>query len=416
MTSRPESVAAASSGGSDTPLPPGARAILRWLPTAEASGAFAGQHDQVHCPRDEVHARVSLWWSDGVVHPGEKVGPPRGGLVPGTSPTYCVALPGGGYLWVEGGTLVGWRAQSMQGRPLVRADGQYFDPGRYSVVQPYFRRHYERMTESAIRAALSGLGQNSASSADLARIITLIASAKEPVVCTCTGKSRTGEATALGLVVPESLLVDAGVLRVLVGEADAVEAAATLWRLASLIWDPVRVGRALAAEAVARNSGEPARGWPEAPLTEQAVAHIAAQAIRHHGEAVVRTMPAWLLGWVMIAKPVLGSVEPRGRTVTAALETADRVRVARVETQWHSMAAARLLLSRTSAEIRRIDGPNAVDWSRDAEMPVDLRVSAPSSRPDQADEPVSGMPLREAVRLAYHCDVRSWFGVVAEHL
>lgn len=414
MVGTPESVAPTAAAGAASPLPPRARAVLRWLPTAAPSGAFAGQHDQVHCPDDELHARVSLWWSDGVVHPGDHVGPPRGGMVPGIEASYNVALPAGGYLAVEDGILTGWRAQRSRKAPLVRADGQHFEPGRYSVVQPYLHRHYARMSRSAVRAALSFTGQPEITDQEVAQVLQAIASATDPVLCDCSGGTPTSDASPCGLVIPESLLVDSGTLRVLVGEADAVESAATLWRLSGLIWDPVRVGRAMAAESVARNAGEPARGWPQAPITEQAIAHIAAQAIRFHGTPVVRAMPAWLLGWVMVAKPVLAAAEPHPLTASAALEVADRVRVARVETQWHAMAATRLFLSRSSSALNQLDDPGSVLWTG-AGAEVDLRQQN-LTRPDASDEDICGMPLREAVRVAYHCDVRSWFGVVAEHI
>ncbi len=417
MVSGPESVAAAAPGGStDAALPPGARAILRWLPTEEPSGAFAGQHDQVHCPSEDLHARVSLWWSDSVVHPGDRVGPPRGGLAPGSESTYSVALPVGGYLWIDAGVLAGWRARSVPNYPLVRADGQMFEPGRYSSMQPYFKRHYTRMTESAVRASLASMGHQPASPSALARVLETISTSNDPIVCGCTGRQPTAPLGPLGLVVPESLLVDSGTLRVLVGMADPAESAVTLWRLTGQIWDPVRVGRALAAETVARHSGESARAWPHAPVTEQAVAHIAAQAIRYHGAAVVAAMPAWLLGWVMVAKPVLAAVNANGRTVSAALDAADRVRVARVETQWHAMAAARLLLSRTSAELRQLDDPRAFDRVRDSEDSLDLRNPTLRIQPDETDEPIMGMSVRDAIQRAYQCDARSWFGVIAEHL
>jgi hypothetical protein len=415
MTGRPEFVAAATGSPEGPPLPPGARALLRWLPTQQPSGAFAGQHDQVHVPGSECHARVSLWWSDGVVHPGDRVGPPRGGLVPGRSATYSVALPRGGYLWINEGVLLDWRAQSMSERPVVRADGQVYDSGRYSAVQPYFRRHYERMTRSSVRAALTALGHEPAVPADVSRVLEMITTAGDPIVCGCTGRTPTGSPAPLGLVVPESLLVDPGTIRVLVGEADAVESAATLWRLSSLIWDPVRVGRALAAESVARTAGESSRGWPQAPITEQTVAHIAAQAIRYHGAPLVLAMPSWLLGWVMVAAPVLGAADPSGKVRAAALEAADRVRVARVETQWHAMAATRLLLSRASQDMHALDDPSAPLWRPAGDEVIDLRRTADATRPDATDDPVSGMPLREAVRRAFHCDVRTWFGVIAEH-
>ena len=417
MASGQDSVQAAPhSGQPEAPLPAGARAMLRWLPTAGPAGAFAGQHDRVHCPQREVHSRVNLWWSDQVVHPGGRVGPPRGGLVPGPDATYSVALPAGGYLWVESDHLIGWRAQSMPGRPLVRADGQCFEPGRYSAVHPYFQRHYERMTESSIRASVAGSGHEPIQPYDVSRVMAVIAGAGDPVVCTCTGMARTGpqHGLGLGLVVPETLLVDSGTLRVLVGESDDAEASSTLWRLSAMVWDPVRVGRAQAAEAAARNSGEHARGWPQAPITEQAVAHIAAQAIRHNGAALVQSMPAWLLGWVMVARPVLAAIEPKSEVVAAALDSADRVRVARVETQWQAMSAARTMLNRSTAQLHRLDDLDEVMRPGGAAS-VDLRAQSLDLRPDQTDEPTGGLGLREAVRLAYHCNVRSWFGVVAEH-
>jgi hypothetical protein len=412
VSGQSESIAAAA--GLDPALPAGARALLRWLPTSEPSGAFQGQHDQVHIPGGEQHARVCLWWSDGVVHPGDRVGPPRGGLVPGRDPRYQIALPSGGYLAIEDGLLTGWRAQSTGAAPVLRADGQVFEPGRYSAVQPYFRRHYERMTRSAVRAALTALGHEPSAPAEVAQVLAAIAAATDPVVCGCTGRTRTAPEAPLGLVVPESLLVDIGTLRILVGEAGAVEAAATLWRLSGMVWDPVRVGRALAAESVARTAGESARGWPEAPITEQTVAHIAAQAIRYHGAQLVLAMPAWLLGWVMVARPVLAAADPQGKLIAAALDVADRVRVARVETQWHAMAAARLLLSRASRDMHVLDDPNAALWQSARSGVIDLRSGSDALRPDGTEEPVSGIPLREAVRRAFHCDVRTWFGVIAE--
>ena len=173
MSGTPESMAATTGTGVDTALPPGARALLRWLPTSEPSGAFQGQHDQVHVPLGEHHARVCLWWSDGAVHPGDRVGPPRGGMAPGRDPSYEVALPSGGYLAVEDGVLTGWRAQGGGAATVVRADGQVFDPGRYSAVQPYFRRHYERMSRSAVRAALIALGHEPSAPADVTRVLAL---------------------------------------------------------------------------------------------------------------------------------------------------------------------------------------------------------------------------------------------------
>lgn len=408
-----ESVAAATAPTVDgSSLPPGARALLRWLPAKAPSGAFAGQHDPVHCPEADLHALVGLWWSDRAIHPGDRVGPPRGGLAPGHRSSYCVALPAGGYLLIEDGVLSGWRARAVRQLPLVRADGQEFDPGRHSVVHPYFRRQYARMTPSAISAALTSAGHDAASPEQVAEVLAMTRRNEDPVVCGCRGGTRTTAPAPLSLVIPESLLVDAPTLRVLLGEAGAAEAAATLWRLSASIWEPERIGCALAAEAAARNCGEPARGWPESPITEQAVAHVAAQAVRFHGADVVPAIPAWLLGWVMIAAPVLAAGRTPGGVVAAALDAADRVRVARVEAQWHAMASARVLLSRASSMLHRTDDPIGIVV--DAEQPpIDLRRFVPANG-DDPPEQVLGLPLREAVRLTYRSDVRTWFGIVAE--
>jgi hypothetical protein len=366
----------------------------------------------VHCPDNDLHARVSLWWSDGVVHPGDHVGPPRGGLVPGRHPSYRIALPAGGYLIVEDGVLVGWSGRHDPTAPIVRADGQQFDIRRHSKAEPYFRDHYQQMKASDVRAALAERGPTALGGREVAGVLGAISAATDPVVCGCTGRTPTAQPPPLTLVVPEPLLLDAGTLRVLVGEADAVESVATLWRLSGAIWDPARVGRARAAEADARNSGESARGWPLAPVTEQAVAQIAAQAVRHHGAALVHAMPAWLLGWVMIAGPVLSAGQRADAGCAAALDAADRVRVARVETQWQAAAAARALLHRSSSELQQIDDPESVVWS-EGRREVDLRQPN-QSRPDRSDEQVAGMTLRDAAELAYRCDVRTWLSVLAE--
>jgi len=410
VTSRPEPTATAPPGGS--PLSPAARSLLRWLPTAEPAGAFAGQHDQVHCPSRGLHARVNLWWSDEVVHPGTHVGPPRGGMAPGTAADYSVALPHGGYLWVEAGVLSGWQARTMPDAPLIRADGQIFDPGRYSAMHPYFRRHYDRVTASVLR---SSLGVREDKQGEAAQVLRAITESRDPVLCGCEGAAPTSPPGSFGLVMPEALLVDSGTLRVLLGEADSAEASATLWRLNSRIWDPARAGRALAAEAVARSSGESARGWPEAPTTEQAVAHVAAQAIRFHGAALVAAMPAWLLGWVMVAGPVLATVGGRDGDVAQALDASDRVRIARVETQLHAMAAARLMLSRSSTQLEHLADPtDLAQRGPTAAAPVDVTEAAMTRRPDQASEQVGGLALRDAVRLAYQHDARSWFALLGQ--
>jgi hypothetical protein len=414
VSSIPESAArfAGPAGRTGTPPSPGALAVLRWLPTVEPSGAFAGQHDRVHCPRQDVHARVSLWWSPRPLHPGDEVGPPRGGLAPGQRPTYSVALPCGGYLWVEDGVLAGWQARSMPGRLLLRADGEHFDPGRYSAVRPYFRRHYRSMTETSIRAALAEAGHAVTGQHQVSEVVAGILSAQDPTVCECSGSPASPTGMSMAWSVPAELLAQTAVERVLHGRAGAAEACGTLWRLTQQIWDPLRVGRAMAAEGSARQAGEASSGWPRSPVTEQAVAHIAAQAVRYHGTEAVRLMPAWLLGWVMVARPVLDSFGRPERHIVRALEVADRVRLARVETQWHAMAAARLLLTRSAALLDQLDDPGAAVWHTLADGGVDLRADA-ELRPDHRMDPVAGMPLRFAVERAYRCDVRSWLDALS---
>jgi hypothetical protein len=415
VSSVPESAArfAGPGGRTGVPLSPGALAVLRWLPTAAPSGAFAGQHDRVHCPPQDVHARVSLWWSPGPVHPGDTVGPPRGGLAPGRTPSYSVALPCGGYLWVQDGVLRGWQARAMANQQVLRADGERFEAGRYSAVRPYFRRHYRSMTESAIRAALAEAGHAPVGQQQVSEVVTGILGAEDPTVCGCSGSTPTSAAMPMAWAVPSELLAQTGVERVLFGSGDAAEAAETLWRLADDLWDPLRVGRAMAAETAAKQAGEPADTWLRTPLTEQVVAHVAAQAVRYHGHEVVRLMPAWLLGWVMVARPVLDGFGTTERQIVRALEVADRVRLARVETQWHAMAAARLLLTRSATELDELDDPAAGVWVTLTDGGVDLRADS-DLRPDHRMDAVGGMPLRFAVDRAYRCDVRSWLAALSD--
>ena len=396
-------------------LAPAARAVLRWLPTQEPSGAFAGQHDRVHCPGDGLHARVSLWWSDHPVHPGDRVGPPRGGLVPDAEATYSVAIPAGGYLWIEDGVLTRWQARAKPRAPLLRADGEAFEPARYSTVNPYFRRQYGRMTVPTIRTALTSAGLGPATDELLNQIVVGIAAASEPVVCDCSGDAPTAPAEPTGWTIPERLLQDPATLQVLVGEGDATHAGTVLWRLSEQIWDPVRVGRANAAlaalDGVEDLAGRGSQTHDE-PITEHTVAQIASQAVRWHGAAVVRTMPAWLLGWVMVAKPVLVAAAGQDdRVIAEGLDWADRVRVARVETQWHATASARLLISRSTQRLADLDDPDSGLWEHlAAPDSVDLRAQVPT-RPDLSSERIGRFATRELVQRAYRCDVRSWLGL-----
>ena len=418
MTGSGEAARVTPAAAAIAELAPAARAVLRWLPTPEPSGAFAGQHDRVHCPGDDLHARVSLWWSEQPVHPGDRVGPPRGGLVPSADATYAVALPSGGYLWIEGGSLTRWQARAKPRVPLLRADGEVFEPARYSTVRPYFRRQYGRMTVPTIRTALTSAGLGPVTDELLNQIVGGIAAATDPVVCGCGGQSPTAPAEPTGWTIPDSLLQDPATLQVLVGEGDATQAAAVLWRLSERIWDPVRVGRANAALAALDGAEVLAAGAPvppEEPITEHTVAQIASQAVRWHGAAVVRTMPAWLLGWVMVARPVLLlSAGQDDRAVAEGLDWADRVRVARVETQWHATASARLLISRSSQRLADLDDPDSGIWEHlAAPDSLDLRSHAPT-RPDLSTDPIGRFATRELVQRAYRCDVRSWFGLARD--
>ena len=71
-------------------------------------------------------------------------------------------------------------------------------------------------------------------------------------------------------------------------------------------------------------------------------------------------------------------------------------------------------MSRASRDMHALDDPTAALWQPTATGVIDLRSGSDALRPDSTEEPVSGIPLREAVRRAFHCDVRTWFGVIAE--
>lgn len=389
------------------------RAVLRWLPTVQPSGAFNGQHDLVHLPEQGIHARVCLWWSAGVVHPGDVVGPPRGGLVPANA-DYAVALPAGGFLLVDAGRLVGWSPQPVDRRPLVRADGEHFDPADYGPSAPYTQAHYLALSavsaQDALRRSRSGLEDLPVRSIEVEEILQRIAVASNPVVCGCVGQTPTSAPTSPPWQFPRDLLGDPQVLRVLTGIASRDETVALLWKLTAQIWDPARVGRAMAAESVARAGQEASTDWPSAPMTEQIVAQVAAQGLRHHGVGVVRRMPAWLLGWVMIAEPVLAEVAGNEHVRADALLVADQVRLSRVDTQWHAMTAARALLEAVGPALDGLDDPTTHAWHtlKVSETLVDIRHSASVARPDQVNRKVAGTTVRDAVRMAYRSDVRSW--------
>ncbi len=416
---RARSAARAETAPTTAASSPAVRALLRWLPTIDPAGAFGGQHDAVHiCGTDGrpgIHARVSLWWWPGVVHVGDAVGAPRGGLVPGRRPSYAVALPVGGYALVVDGVLIGWRRTPPTTGPVLRADGELFDPQE----RPYFRRDYRRMTPDSVAAALTAAG-GAGTSAEISAVLSAVAASRSPRLCSCDRSDGTDGPPSVqgqpGWRLPADLVSDATTLRVLAGETDADQAAALLWQLSRRVWDPVRAGRALAAHTTAQRGGDPVADSPGAPITEDIVAQVAAQAVRWHGVHVVRRMPAWLIGWVMVAAPVLADLRPDGGPVDEALLAADRVRLVRVEVQWQAMAAARALIARAATALAELDDPDALVWralEADHTM-VDVRHSPES---DEAFEGYlnENLSLREAVRRAYRCDARSWVGLFTEN-
>ena len=59
---------------------PDAMLLCRWLPQPHPSGAFSGNNDGVH--DGSRQGLVNLWSTGGVVHTGQSVGQPRGGMAP----------------------------------------------------------------------------------------------------------------------------------------------------------------------------------------------------------------------------------------------------------------------------------------------------------------------------------------------
>ena len=135
-----------------------------------------------------------------------------------------------------------------------------------------------------------------------------------------------------------------------------------------------------AAEAAARRQADTVAGWPDGPLTEGAVALVAAQALRWHGAQIVGDLPFWVLGWIFIAQPVFESLLPerprteRSRLRREILRHADDVRVDRVARTWEAAHRADQLLK---AVADLADSPEQVTA---ANAVIDLREtqSAPS--------------------------------------
>ena len=344
---------------------PDVLAVCRWLPQAYPWGAFTGRHDRVHFGARQGF--VNLWWSDHTVHVGEYVGPPRGGLIPDPAANYNVAMPAGGYLHVQRGTFVNWAMQPTDD-PIVRADGEAFSPQAYGPAQPYWLSQYQAMTQEDRLNSLAAVHRRSlqsssarsdapASSAVVPEprpephrdhhaqaISEWVRSSRQPVVCGCDSNSAMMHPgltlNGRGLNVPNALLRHGGAVATLAGMGGADDACDVVWNLTYALADPAQAGLVRAAEVAARRSADTVSGWPDGPLTEDAVALVAAQALRWHGRQVAERLPFWTLGWIFMAGPILDDLLPPlphnqlSRLRAKVLDQADRVRVDRVLRTW----------------------------------------------------------------------------------
>lgn len=383
---------------------PDVLAVCRWLPQPYPSGAFTGRHDRVHAA--ERHGLTVLWWADRTVHVGDYVGPARGGLAPGARPSYDVAMPAGGYLQVRSGILRGWRPDPSD--PLVlRADGEAFDAAQYGGDHPYFLRQYLNMTDADCASALASASARRPSvdssdpphseASDVIRALRgRIGASRPPVVCGCDtpGGADSVWPGSRATNTPTALLRNGGAMAVLAGIGSADDAADTVWSLTASLADPTQAGTVRAVEAAARRSCVPMSGWPDAPLTEEAVALVAAQAVRWHGLPALKRLPFWTLGWIFLAQPLLDrlfadlSPESRPALRQTLLENADAIRLQRTQRMWLATNDATLAL----AEMARL-------VSGDAPLrPIDLfpvinltdssaqRIRALVPEPRQADD------------------------------
>jgi hypothetical protein len=184
--------------------------------------------------------------------------------------------------------------------------------------------------------------------------------------------------------VPGALLGHGGALATLVGTGTAEDAADVVRRLTLALTDPAQAGRMRAAEAAARRNAEALSGWRDGPLTEEAVALVAAQALRWHGMAVAPHLPFWVLGWIFVATPVMdgllgqGSAAERARLRSALLDRADRARLERVLDTWTAAHQA-------TRALQEWDDAAADTMVARASAVIDLRVDerpSPSAAPD----------------------------------
>jgi hypothetical protein len=381
---------------------PDVLAVCRWLPQAEPTGAFTGTHDNVHVGRR--HGLVNLWWSQTTIHIGDYVGPPRGGILPSQTPTYAVAMPVGGYLIIEAGVVVGWEDRPGP-RTTIRADGECFEPADFSPSHPYFQSQYRAMTPHCSRLAILNIRRKRLGGADATQpqpaqqrtdprsvidqqshaLLEAIAAATPPVTCLCdqpglSPEQHTWPYTASSAV-PSSLLRHASALATMAGVGNPDDAVDTVWRLTRELAHPARAGFMQAAESTARRRERTVVGLPEPPLTEEAVALVAAQAVRWHGSTVVPRLPFWTLGWIFLAKPVLDQLvsERLGpEKLQRALDEADQIRVDRARLMWTAANDAATALNRfaqaTDAALQSAATGSAdvLDLRSSQDKPLDL--------------------------------------------
>ena len=378
---------------------PDVLSVCRWLPQPFPSGAFSGRHDVVHV--GDRQAFVNLWLSEAPVHAGDYVGPPRGGLVPRHDADYDVVMPAGGSLNIRGGVLRGW-AESDTGVRQVRADGEEYLSGVYGPARPYLVAHYRAMSRddqlnalaAVRRRRLSVDGQPQPEGDDsptppvrlqqAEAIGEWVSSSRSPRTCTCrVDEPRGSGATSKhNRGVPGALLAQGGAIATMVGQASPEEACEVVWRLTRALTHPTQAGLMHAAEVAARRAAEQVSGWPDGPLTEDAVALVAAQALRWHGMSVAPRLPFWTLGWIFVARPIMDQLLPdpthvgRERLRRAVLDRADRTRMQRVTHAWTAAHNAAQDLD----SLRRLP-PEAVVSSVEV---IDLRESQ-DPLPDDLD-------------------------------
>jgi hypothetical protein len=414
------------------PPSPDVQTVCRWLPRAYPAGAFSGRHDRVHV--NNRHGLVNLWGEEAVVHEGDYVGPPRGGMIPNQAASYAIAMPAGGYLHVEQGIVISWSEEVGPG-PLVRADGELFDQNDYSTTMPYFSSQYGAMSLSDCRRAIVGVRRrrlgasaeppkmpaNQASDPrtdseeQVESLLQLIHTSQPPTVCDCDRKPEEANPPIWprsgGAVVPGALLRHASAVATMAGVGNPDDAIDVIWRLTGDLADPLRAGLVKAAESAARRldsakSPSHAAGLPEAPLTEEAVALVAAQAVRWHGAAIVPRLPFWTLGWIFLAKPVLDQLETDllgPSELQHALDQADRIRVDRAHQVWVAANEATTALEKMT---ELANGQNDLRPS-DLASVIDLRI---------ADHPAAAFPQQRnpTAPQAYSQDIATTLARLAE--